>query len=198
MDAATRERVFEPFFTTKPVGQGTGLGLSTVYGIVRQNGGFVTVESAPGRGTCFDVHLPAASEPASQGTADGHAAIEGGSECILLVEDEEMVRTLASRILSRHGYRVVTASCGEEALGLCGDEAPDFQLLLTDVVMPGMDGQELWNRLSALRPGLKVLFMSGYTDEHIARHGVIDESTCFIEKPFTPEGLLAGVRAALE
>ena len=184
MDESTRLRAFDPFFTTKA--QGTGLGLSTVYGIVTQSGGRVDAESRPGAGSVFSVFLPAVSAtPREPAEPPPSAELDGGSETVLLVEDEEVVRNLARRILRDGGYRVIEAGSGEEALHLAGEHAGRIDLLLTDVVMPGMNGRELADRLVEIRPGTRVVFMSGYTEDVILQRGVSGERA-FLAKPFTP------------
>ena len=199
MSEEVRHRVFEPFFTTKEKGKGTGLGLSTVYGIVKQSGGNVWIYSEPGRGTTFKVYLPMAeSEPRELGEEVVEVAPRGGSENILLVEDEEVVRGLARRILEQAGYSVVEASKGAEALRFCAEHATGVDLLLTDVVMPEMSGKELADQLRSKCPDLKIVFMSGYTDESIVHHGVLDSSVEFIQKPFTPAALIRKVREVLD
>ena len=199
MDEATRGRVFEPFFTTKERGQGTGLGLARVYGIVKQSGGYIWVFSEPGRGSTFRVYLPRVDE---KPTPLAVRAPEGrdvrGSETVLVVEDEEPVRMLAQRLLVAKGYTVLTAAGGDEALAVAADASTPVSLLLTDVVMPGMSGRELASRLADQLPGLKVLYMSGYTDDDIVRHGVLDPRTPFLPKPFTPDGLLRKIRDMLD
>jgi PAS domain S-box-containing protein len=199
MTEEVRRRIFEPFFTTKEKGKGTGLGLSTVYGIVNQSGGNIWVYSERGQGTTFKVYLPRFE---SKGTYPKESAAEiaplGGSETILLVEDEEVVRGLARRILEQAGYSVVEASKAAEALSFCEEHATDVDLLLTDVVMPEMSGKELADRLKSQSPDLKMLFMSGYTDESIVHHGVLDSSVEFIQKPFTPASLIRKVRDVLD
>jgi two-component system cell cycle sensor histidine kinase/response regulator CckA len=195
MDAETQARIFEPFFTTKEHGQGTGLGLATVYGIVEQNGGHITVESEPGEGTTFRIYVPRTAESV-QGEQNAAAAASPGSETVLLVEDEEIVRRLIQQVLQMHGYSVLEAARGEEALEWCA--APQsIDLLLTDVVMPGMSGRELAERAALVRPEMKVLFMSGYTDDVVVRHGVLDADIAFIQKPFTPAALTQKVREVL-
>jgi CheY-like chemotaxis protein len=209
MDDATRARLFEPFFTTKPSGKGTGLGLATVYGIVKQSGGGLEVTSELGRGSAFVVFLPAVNEPPEArerpeaGPARGKAAPErrGGDETVLVVEDEGAVRRLTERILLRAGYKVHSAANGEEALRLVeSDAAADasIEMVLSDVIMPGMNGRMLSERLHALRPELPVVFMSGYTDDVIASHGMMGQGARFLAKPFTPETLRSAVRAALD
>jgi PAS domain S-box-containing protein len=198
MDAATRARIFEPFFTTKPKGQGTGLGLATTFGIVRQTGGHVSVESEVGKGTTFTIYLPRTDQALRPRTfLSGHASLTG-SETILLVEDETQVRTVARSILTRAGYQVLEAANGEEALRIMTGEAPAIDLLLTDVVMPGMGGRELGERMSGLMPGLKVLYMSGYTDDAIVHHGVLEAGISLYQKPVTPHGLLRKLREVLD
>lgn len=198
MDDATRQRIFEPFFTTRPPGKGTGLGLSTVYGIVEQSGGSISVSSKPGRGTTFMIYFPrVARAPSPARPAPGPAGVPLGTETILLVEDESRLRALVMRILSAEGYTVLEAGSGEEALSVAASHAGPVDLLLTDVVMPGMNGRELAARLSATRPDTRVLFMSGYTDDAILRHGVLDDASQFIGKPYTPRELKERVRAVL-
>jgi two-component system cell cycle sensor histidine kinase/response regulator CckA len=199
MDEHVRQQIFEPFFTTKEKGKGTGLGLSTVYGIVKQSGGNIWVYSEPNHGTTFKVYLPAlASTPKSSEVKAVESPIPGGSETVLLVEDEEVVRGLARQILEEAGYRVLVAPQGEEAIRLCIEHAKEIHLLLTDVVMPGAGGKEVADRLASLRPGIKVLFMSGYTDEAIVHHGVLDPNVKFIQKPFSPAALARKVREVLD
>ncbi|MGH9943517.1 MAG: PAS domain S-box protein [Pyrinomonadaceae bacterium] len=206
MDAETRARIFEPFFTTKEVGKGTGLGLSTVYGIVKQHGGYITVESAPGRGTTFDLYLPPAEgwpdEEASGVAAASREAPEPlrGTETVLVVEDEPTLRDIARELLELYGYRVLLAPDGRAALSACGQMGEEpVHLVITDVVMPGMSGPELARRLRALRPEMKIIYMSGYTDDAIVRHGVLDAAgVAFLQKPFTPDELARKVRQILD
>jgi len=195
---AIQPHIFEPFFTTKEKGKGTGLGLSTVYGIIKQSGGFIWVYSEPGQGTAFKVYLPRVEAPVERAPAPRDVAASAGNETILLVEDEPAVRDLAQRILVRKGYRVIAAQNGSEALALAARQAGALDLLVTDLVMPQMDGRELAQQLAALRPGLRVLFMSGYTGDTIAQRGVLDPDVAFIEKPFSPEGLARKVREMLD
>jgi two-component system cell cycle sensor histidine kinase/response regulator CckA len=200
IDKETQERVFEPFFTTKAAGEGTGLGLSTVFGIVKQSGGFIWLYSEKGVGTSFRVYFPVAPEdvvPFASEPAEPVAALDG-AETILLVEDEERVRTLACAILRRYGYNVLAAAGGGDALLISEQHPASIHLLLTDVVMPHMSGRQLADRLKPLRPDLKVLYMSGYTASAIVRHGVIDSDVSFVEKPITPETLARAVRRALD
>ena len=203
MDAETRERVFEPFFTTKTKDRGTGLGLATVYGIVRQSEGAIEVESQPGEGTTFRIFLPRVEQdPHPTPRFDRVATELQGSETILVVEDEEAVRKLTARILESAGYRVLTAADGHQAIRICEQEGQQFDLLLSDVVMPELSGREVAERLIRLaaRAGasFRVLFMSGYTDNAIAMHGVLDEDTALLAKPFTVPDLLQAVRRVLD
>jgi len=195
----TRDRIFEPFFTTKEEGKGTGLGLSTVFGIVRQSGGNICVSSQPGEGATFNVYLPQAG-PACAASIE--AAIEtdaeGGSETILVVEDEETVRLLARRILEGCGYRVLDAQSAGDALLLCEKHAGTIDVLLTDVVMPRMSGRELAERLRPLRPDMKVLYMSGYTDDAVTRHGIRNSDVAFLQKPITPHTLTRKLREVID
>jgi two-component system cell cycle sensor histidine kinase/response regulator CckA len=199
MDAATRDRIFEPFFTTKEKGKGTGLGLSTVFGIVQQSGGSVSVASEQGEGATFRVYLPQAG-PASSGSVETalETGVSRGSETILLVEDEETVRILVRRILEARGYLVLDARSAGDALLLCEQHKGTIHLLLTDVVMPRMSGRELADRLAPLRPEMKVLYMSGYTDDAVIRHGIRNSEVAFLQKPITPETLTRKLREVLE
>src|SRR5881396_1278167 len=198
MDAATLERAFEPFFTTKPRGKGTGLGLATVYGIVRQSGGHIEVESMPGAGTTFRIYLPRVEDVAEQGAASTAAAPARGAETVLVVEDDERVRALARKALEQAGYRVLVAAGGKEALAAAEGHDGPIDLLMTDVVMPEMNGRTLTRRLTQRHPDLKVLYMSGYSDEDIAQHGVFETGTAFIKKPFTPSVLTKKLREVLD
>ena len=199
IDEETQARVFEPFFTTKEVGKGTGLGLSTVYGIVKQSGGNIWVYSEPGAGTVFKIFLPRVevAESSNEKPAS-ELKVFHGSETILLVEDEDIVRGLTRKILVEAGYKVLDARSGEEAIRLSRHYRGSIDLLLTDVVMPETSGKEVAERLLELRPAARVLFMSGYTDEAIVRHGVLDENVDFIQKPFTWARLGKKVRDVLD
>jgi PAS domain S-box-containing protein len=196
MTPEVRQLVFEPFFTTKEKGKGTGLGLSTVYGIVKQSGGNISVYSEPGLGTTFKIYLPSVDESLEEMREKvPREEFPRGGETILVVEDEEDVRKLAVRVLERQGYRVLEASCGDDALTL-GKEP--IHMILTDVVMPGLSGRELAGRLTRLYPKMKVLYMSGYTDNAIVHHGVLEEGMNYIQKPFTIDKLMRKVRAILD
>ena len=196
MDAAVLARVFEPFFTTKEQGKGTGLGLATVYGIVKQSGGHIWVHSTPGKGSSFEILLPRVVEIAAEAAAP--AVSPRGSETILVVEDDPAVRALTQRLLKRQGYTVITASDGIEALQLIAERLVEIALVITDIVMPGMSGGELAARVADAHPHLAVMFMSGYTDDVIVRRGLLDESTAFLQKPFTASSLASAVREALD
>jgi CheY-like chemotaxis protein len=199
MDAETQSHIFEPFFTTKEPGKGTGLGLATVYGIVKQTGGYIWVYSEPGKGAAFEIYLPRVEGEVAETRQRGvRHQVRGGTETILVVEDEEAVRKLAVSILESNGYGVLEASGPEEASRICQDYQAPIHLLLTDVVMPQWSGRDLAEHLRSLRPGIEVLFMSGYTDDTVVRHRVIQEGVPFLQKPFTPENLLRRVRGLLD
>ena len=199
MDAQTKSHIFEPFFTTKEKGKGTGLGLATVYGVVKQSGGYIWVYSEPGQGTAFKIYLPRVTEtPDATRRRSTPAAPRGGSETVLLVEDDEMVRELTRRMLSKRGYAVLAAADGGAALRQLESHRGSVDLLVTDVVMPGMSGREVAQRLLALRPGLKVLYLSGYTDDAIVRHGMLEPGIAFLQKPFSGDALARKVRDVLD
>lgn len=198
MDKETLANIFEPFFTTKESGKGTGLGLATVYGIVKQNNGFINVYSESGKGTTFKIYLPPHEAKAAAG-GEKRESLEPatGTETVLLVEDQEALLTLAKRLLERLGYTVLAAGSPQGAIRLVEEHAGDIHLLITDIVMPEMSGGDLCQRLNALRPGLKCLFMSGYTANVIAHRAILEEGVHFLQKPFSVEALAAKVREAL-
>jgi two-component system cell cycle sensor histidine kinase/response regulator CckA len=212
MDEHTRAHLFEPFFTTKEVGKGTGLGLATVYGIVQQSGGSITVDSAPGEGATFRIELPgvvssgevrarSVSEGASLAYASGSdipSPLASRNQTILLVEDEEMLRNLSRLVLQKHGYTVLEAAHGGEALAICQSYDGPIDLMVTDVVMPVLGGSELADRVALLRPETKVLYVSGYTDDAVIRNGVFADGVPFLQKPFNPDTLAAKVREVLD
>jgi CheY-like chemotaxis protein len=200
MSPEVRERAFEPFFTTKEKGKGTGLGLSTCYGIVKQSGGNIWAYSEPGRGTTFKIYLPRVDESLKEAKEEDKAAeILKGTETVLAVEDEIEVRKLVAEILKGQGYTVIEASDGEEAMKVSRENAgKKIHLLLTDVVMPGMSGRELAVVLGLQHPNMKVLYMSGYTDNAIVHHGVLEEGVNYIQKPFTLDALARKVREVLD
>jgi PAS domain S-box-containing protein len=199
MDADTKARIFEPFFTTKEIGKGTGLGLSTVYGIVKQSGGSIWVYSEIGHGTTFKIYLPyVEGDTENREIKVTSQELVKGTETILLVEDEDVVREMACEILQETGYRVLEAGDGQEALRLAEEFKGDIHLMLTDVVMPLMSGRQLAEQLTPKRPRMKVLYMSGYTDDAIVHHGVLGQGTAFIGKPFSPEVLSRKIREILD
>jgi CheY-like chemotaxis protein len=198
MDDRTRERAFEPFFTTKGLGKGTGLGLSTVYGIVRQNQGEIHVSSELGRGTVFDLYFPAVSESEAESEVPANEHPKTATTgTILVAEDEPSVRGLVKQTLEKLGYTVLEAMDGYEALRVIEQHASEIHLLLTDVIMPLMNGLELATRLHSIRPGTKILYMSGYADEVLAFHGIAQPEIAFIQKPFTPSELAGKVETVL-
>jgi two-component system cell cycle sensor histidine kinase/response regulator CckA len=199
MSKEVQSKIFDPFFTTKPVGQGTGLGLATVYGIVKQTGGFITVDSEPGKGTCFRIYLPRlrgeAALPVEAQPAQPRDVT--GQDTILLVEDEEAVRSFAARALRMRGYHVLEAGGGEEALEIVKDPTVDIDLVITDVVMPNMDGPALVRHVKQLKPDLSVIFMSGYAEEAFRKSDQSSEDIHFLPKPFGLKQLAAKVKEVL-
>jgi PAS domain S-box-containing protein len=199
MTPEVKARVFEPFFTTKGPGKGTGLGLATVYGIVNQSGGYIYVYSELGRGTSFKVYLPAVEDATLTGkSSSGLSTMPHGTETILLVEDEDGVRALTRHVLQTCGYTVLEASGGRQAVRLCEEHQGPVHLLVSDVVMPDLGGRQLSEHLTALRPNMRVLFLSGYTDDAVVRHGILQAETAFLQKPYTPAGLALKVRKVLD
>ena len=199
MDGDTQSHLFEPFFTTKVMGRGAGLGLATVYGIIKQNNGFINVDSEPTRGTTFTVYLPRHVARAGQAQMEGAPGlVPSGHETILVVEDERSILTLATKMLEKRGYTVLAASSPSEAFRLAREHTGEIHLLLTDVIMPEMNGRDLAKNLLSLHPNIKCLFTSGYTANVIAHHGVLDEGTHFVQKPFSAEHLATKVRNALD
>ena len=198
MDSATQSHIFEPFFTTKGKGKGTGLGLSTVYGIVKQSNGFIWVYSEPGKGTAFKVYLPRVKAAIAQVTIESKCDIDlRGFETVLVVEDEDAVRNLTSRILRGRGYTVLEASNGKEAMNVIREHGKNIHLIVTDVVMPGMSGKDLVSQLKMAQPSIKALYVSGYADNAIVNHGMLDSNVAFLQKPFTVESLARKVREVI-
>jgi CheY-like chemotaxis protein len=199
IDRETLPRIFEPFFTTKAAGKGTGLGLATVYGVVTQSGGAIACESEPGAGTTFRIWLPRVLEEVAGGERpEKVTGAPGGSETILLVEDEETMRRFARSVLEASGYVVIEAASGEEALAALSRGGGAASLLLSDVVMPGMSGPQLGRAVARIRPGVRILYMSGYAEESLAGHGMLEPGIDLLQKPFDASTLLARVRAAID
>jgi CheY-like chemotaxis protein len=198
MDALTQTHIFEPFFTTKPVGQGTGLGLSTVFGILRQSGGTIAVYSEPGAGATFRVYFPRCDEAAVQTIPETPKPICGGTETILLVDDAAPLRGLTRRLLEDCGYNVIDSGDPAEALRIAAEHAGPLPLMITDVIMPGFSGSVLAERLALVRPETKVLYASGYIDHSLNQRGVRGQDYAFLEKPFTRDALLRKVRELLD
>jgi len=199
MAEETMGRIFEPFYTTKEVGKGTGLGLSMVYGIVKQSGGYIWVYSEPDQGTTFKIYLPRVDQPAERTSAERHPmSVARGTETILLVEDDPQLRELSSSVLSHCGYRVLKAATPEEGLAICESNHQEIRLLVTDVVMPRMNGRQLAERIQKVCPKIRVLYISGYTDNAIVHYGVLDPGLWFLAKPFTLSSLVAKVREVLD
>ena len=198
MPEGVLSRLFEPFFTTKGPGRGTGLGLSIIYGIVQQSGGFVHVESDVGQGSEFGIYLPSVHETPALPVTFVEPELPKGNETILLVEDEVLVRSLVSKFLHSQGYRVLSTARGSDALRLAAEQSTSIDLLLSDVVLPNMNGRQIYERLALTIPKLRVLFMSGYTENIIAPHGVLEGGFCFLQKPFSLKELARKVREALD
>ena len=199
IDSEIQEHIFEPFFTTKERGKGTGLGLATVFGIVKQHQGNIWVYSEPGKGTTFKIYLPRAEvQTAPDEISTAELPTIYGTETVMVAEDEPMVRRLVQETLETYGYTVLDTEDVAEALEIATNYEGRIHLLLTDVIMPEMNGRELYEKMKALRPDLKVLYMSGYTDNVIVHHGVLDEGVHFMQKPFTIRGLAKKVRSLLD
>jgi two-component system, cell cycle sensor histidine kinase and response regulator CckA len=199
MSAETMTRIFEPFYTTKEVGKGTGLGLSMVYGIVKQSGGYIWVYSEPSQGTTFKIYFPRVDQPAEGTGPEQHPVnVLRGTETILLVEDDPQLRQLSTSVLAHCGYNVLTASTPEEGLAICENNHSDIRLLITDVVMPRINGRQLAERVIKMRPHIRVLYISGYTDNAIVHYGVLDPGLWFLPKPFTLSALVGKVREVLD
>jgi CheY-like chemotaxis protein len=199
MDKATQARIFEPFFTTKERGRGTGLGLPSVYGIVKQSNGYIEVHSELGTGTVFRIYLPCVQAEASeQATSEAPVHEIAGDKTILLVEDEAQVRNLTGRILRTLGCRVLEAPDGSEALRIAQEYEGGIDLVITDVVMPKMSGKALVTMLESIRPGIKSLYVSGYTDDEIVNHGILDSRVAFLQKPFTLDSLTSKVAGLIQ
>jgi CheY-like chemotaxis protein len=199
MDDATKVHIFEPFFTTKGPGKGTGLGLSIVYGFVKQSGGHMEVYSELGHGTTFKVYLPRAKETAAtKKSSPVLVKMPKGTETVLLVEDEDGVRALSKVVLQSGGYTVLEARNGQEAIWVAQEHPEPIHILVTDMVMPRMSGRQLVDLLAPTRPQMRILFMSGYTDEVVLRHGLLDAGVAFLEKPFSPINLARKVREVLD
>jgi CheY-like chemotaxis protein len=198
MDKETLSHIFEPFFTTKGVGQGTGLGLSTVYGIVKQSGGYIWVYSEPGQGTSFKIYLPLRDEPLSAPRPEFKPAQAVSGETVLVVEDEALVRKMIARALEDAGYQVLQAGDAVEAVEVFTRASGKISLLLTDIVMPGKNGRELARQVAQLSPGMPVLFISGYTDGEIERRGLLEPGAAFMQKPLIPPALVRAVRELLD
>jgi CheY-like chemotaxis protein len=198
MDAETQSHLFEPFFTTKESGKGTGLGLSTVYGIVKQSDGYIWCYSEVGVGTTFKIYLPRVDEEASPAPAPGAVRPSHGSETVLLVEDDAGLRDLVCEVLEGAGYTVLVAESGARALEIAGEYPGAIQLLVTDVIMPGLSGRNAAEQIRAARPEMDLLFISGYTSEAIEKHGVLEPGAKFLTKPFRTEELLHKVRDVLD
>jgi len=202
MDEATRARIFEPFFTTKEPGKGTGLGLATVYGVIQQSRGHIWVYSEPGQGTTFKLYFPRLDAPEDPASRSRRLALESpparGAETVLLVEDDPSLRELAATLLRAQGYQVLPAADGPAALALCEARGGEINLLLTDLVMPGMSGRELAEAVAARWAEIPVLYVSGYTDDAVVRHGLLTSGIAFLQKPFTPAQLATRVRQVLD
>jgi two-component system cell cycle sensor histidine kinase/response regulator CckA len=198
MDERTRERIFEPFFTTKEMGKGTGLGLASSYGIIKQHKGFIEVESEPGRGTSFHIYFPALKSDASKNGAHAEEVLKGGTETVLVAEDDEVIRNLTSSILGEFGYTVIVAKDGIDAVREFLENRDRISLLLLDVIMPRKSGKDAYEEIRTIRPDIKVLFISGYNSDMISKEGILEKGSSFISKPVSPSELLQKVREVLD
>jgi CheY-like chemotaxis protein len=198
MSPETQARIFEPFYTTKEVGKGTGLGLSMVYGIVKQSGGYIWVYSEPDRGTTFKIYLPRVDQPVEVTAEHRSKTVQRGTETILLVEDDAQLRQLSSSVLAHCGYKMLVAASPEEGLAICKENHRDIRLLITDVVMPRMNGRQLAEQVVKIAPNIRVLYISGYTSNAIVHYGVLDPGLWFLPKPFSLSSLVAKVREVLD
>jgi CheY-like chemotaxis protein len=198
MSVETQARIFEPFYTTKEVGKGTGLGLSMVYGIVKQSGVYIWVYSEPDRGTTFKIYLPRVDQPAEVTAENRSKSVQRGSETILLVEDDAQLRQLSSSVLAHCGYNMLVAGSPEEGVAICKENHRDIRLLITDVVMPRMNGRQLAEQVAQISPNIRVLYISGYTSNAIVHYGVLDPGLWFLPKPFSLSSLVAKVREVLD
>jgi CheY-like chemotaxis protein len=198
MDEKTRQRIFDPFFTTKEVGKGTGLGLSMAYGIIKQHNGFITCYSEPGRGTTFRIYLPIISEPAEQSKSTPGVLPRGGTETLLLAEDDGMTRKLCRLLLENSGYKVIEAANGEEAVAQLIALKDEIRLVLIDVIMPRMNGREAYRRMEQIKPGIKAIFISGYTADIFQKKEIFEEGINFLSKPLLHKELLVAVRNLLD
>jgi len=198
MDKDTQARIFEPFFTSKAPGEGTGLGLSTVYGIVRQSSGFIWTYSELGKGTAFKIYLPRVEGEVTREDEVRSTQELKGIDTVIVVEDDAFVRNFVCRILRQRGCTVLDAANGKAALAIAREYDGDIHLVITDVVMPGMSGKELISRLEEMRPGIKTLYVSGYTDKAVVHHGILDSNTAFLQKPFTTENLMQKIQEVIQ
>jgi CheY-like chemotaxis protein len=199
MDDETMERIFEPFFTTKELGKGTGLGLATVYGIIKQSGGYVAVDSEKGKGSIFSVYMPKKSVPPVAAVKQATPTpSQSGHETVLLVEDEKPLREIMSRAFQSKGYRVVVAKDGAEALTACKNTKNKLELMVSDVMIPGVKGVELADKIKAMQPGISIIFISGYAGDVIGNHGILESDINFLPKPFDPDKLLSKARELLD
>lgn len=198
MDERTRERIFDPFFTTKEMGKGTGLGLASAYGLIKQHKGFIEVESKPGLGTSFNIYFPALKSGDPKKSAHAEEVLKGGTESILVAEDDDIIRALTSSILREFGYTVMLAKDGNDAINVFRENQDRISLLLLDVIMPRKNGKDAYEEIRMMRPGIKVLFISGYSADMISQEGILEKGLSFISKPVSPSELLRKVREVLD